>query len=32
MCKIEESNLKELRVCMNNKLMYVGQRTVVISR
>ena len=31
-CLIQQTNLNQLRVCMNNRLMYVGQRAVVVSR
>ena len=31
-CISKQSNLRELRVCMNNQLMYVGQRAVVVSK
>ena len=31
-CISKQSNLRELRVCMNNKLMYTGQRAVIVSK
>ena len=31
-CLAEQNNLNRLRVCMNNKLMYVGQRAVIVSK